>query len=485
MLQCTKCKSLTHYGCTQLPTYQVSLFMLSGYRRYVCVKCVGSIHQDILENCSAPLKFSTSTRTSTTFKSIDELIEENKKTSNELMIKLDELERVYDEKTKLRNDNLHLKSTIGSLEDQIKTMREKAESHGKKKLSNHQESGITEAYDRLNIEHKMLDLEMTETQKCLEEKTFELTRLLNENKTLHQKINVADKEEIILRNDINDRDKNIKDLQTIKDTHIDKNNMPITLNDVQSLISDKFNKIEEHIDRLIVQKISESSKLVQTDQVDEKRLEKFEEKIDEKLNTILDQNKTYSASVKNSEPPGSDIPFKVNTDFRTIMKQTRNEELAEESEKKLRASNFIIHGMDEPSSTEKNGAKKEDEEFIRYFFGALLLRGIAFKFASRIGKTDSAKKRPIKVIMNNEEDKLMVMANLRNLKDKDSFRGISVTDDYTVAERQIIKEYADKAKAKNDQESSESKHVWRVRGTPKNGLQLKKLLKQRRAVSQD
>ena len=141
--------------------------------------------------------------------------------------------------------------------------------------------------------------------------------------------------------------------------------------------------------------------------------------------------------------------------------------------------------MDEPSSTEKNEANKEDEEFIRYFFGAILLRVTTFKSVSRIGKTDSTKKRPIKVIMNNEEDKHMVMANLRNLKDKDSFRGISVTDDYTVAERQIIKEYADKAKAKNDQESSESKHVWRVRGTRKNGLQLKKLLKRRRTVSQD
>ena len=54
MLQCNKCKKLTHYGCTQLPAYQISLFMPSGYRRYVCVKCVGSIHEDILENCSAP-----------------------------------------------------------------------------------------------------------------------------------------------------------------------------------------------------------------------------------------------------------------------------------------------------------------------------------------------------------------------------------------------------------------------------------------------
>ena len=32
MLECSKCKKLTHYRCTQLPPYQIALFMRKGYR---------------------------------------------------------------------------------------------------------------------------------------------------------------------------------------------------------------------------------------------------------------------------------------------------------------------------------------------------------------------------------------------------------------------------------------------------------------------
>ena len=48
MLECSKCKSMTHYGCTELPPYQVSLFMLTSYRLYICNVCVGEIPEEIL-----------------------------------------------------------------------------------------------------------------------------------------------------------------------------------------------------------------------------------------------------------------------------------------------------------------------------------------------------------------------------------------------------------------------------------------------------
>ena len=51
MLNCYKCKRLTHYACMKLPAYQISLFLLKGYRIYQCRVCVGKIHKDILDNC--------------------------------------------------------------------------------------------------------------------------------------------------------------------------------------------------------------------------------------------------------------------------------------------------------------------------------------------------------------------------------------------------------------------------------------------------
>ena len=81
-------------------------------------------------------------------------------------------------------------------------------------------------------------------------------------------------------------------------------------------------------------------------------------------------------------------------------------------------------------------------------------------------------------MFNSEEDKEKVLENLRNLKDNLIYKGISITNDFTFSERMLIKEFHDQAKSKNKQEEeNESNIVWRVRGTPKNGLILKKLTK--------
>ena len=52
--------------------------------------------------------------------------------------------------------------------------------------------------------------------------------------------------------------------------------------------------------------------------------------------------------------------------------------------------------------------------------------------------------------------------------------GISVREDYTYSERALIKNFIEQAKAKNLEENAKNSNiVWRVRGTPKNGLSLK------------
>ena len=54
--------------------------------------------------------------------------------------------------------------------------------------------------------------------------------------------------------------------------------------------------------------------------------------------------------------------------------------------------------------------------------------------------------------------------------------GLSVREDYTVAERNIKKEYATKAKLKND-EKEDPNYEWKVRGSPRNGIKLIRFLK--------
>ena len=67
------------------------------------------------------------------------------------------------------------------------------------------------------------------------------------------------------------------------------------------------------------------------------------------------------------------------------------------------------------------------------------------------------------------------MKNLTKLKGKENYQRISVTEDYTLAERQIIKTWALKAKERNQNEPCDSTYIWHVRGSPKSGsMHLKK-----------
>ena len=64
---------------------------------------------------------------------------------------------------------------------------------------------------------------------------------------------------------------------------------------------------------------------------------------------------------------------------------------------------------------------------------------------------------------------------LKNLKGNEEYRGISIKEDYTLNERQLIKVYVEQAKALNALEKAKkSTTVYKVRGTPKNGLFLKR-----------
>ena len=69
------------------------------------------------------------------------------------------------------------------------------------------------------------------------------------------------------------------------------------------------------------------------------------------------------------------------------------------------------------------------------------------------------------------------MASLKNLKDKEKYKRVSITDDHTIKERNIVQEFVKKAKAANANENPDSSFEWKVRGSPKNGMSIKRLRK--------
>ena len=92
----------------------------------------------------------------------------------------------------------------------------------------------------------------------------------------------------------------------------------------------------------------------------------------------------------------------------------------------------------------------------------------------RVGKKKEQGSRPLKIIMASVQNKDNIMRNLGKLKDApENLRKISVTDDYTQEEQESIRQKVAEAK-KMTETKGEGKYVWRVRGTPKNGLILRR-----------
>ena len=132
--------------------------------------------------------------------------------------------------------------------------------------------------------------------------------------------------------------------------------------------------------------------------------------------------------------------------------------------------------MKEQHQNDQTPAKVADMTFVTGLIEAV---GAAatIKVAVRLGKQEEGKVRPIKVIVNSEKARNAILGSLPNLKGQETYNGVSVTEDYTITERQQIKSFAIKATELNNRESADSIHEWKVRGTPKNGLQIKKFKK--------
>jgi len=198
----------------------------------------------------------------------------------------------------------------------------------------------------------------------------------------------------------------------------------------------------------------------------------YSKNLGEKIDKAVE--KTYADAVSSNE-----IRFDNQEDTRgTCLRKrliVRNEEITEENERKSRACNLIIHRVVE-TSMEKDQAKATDKAFIENLIQDIGSTA-SIKDVYRLGKKNDKTIRPIKVILNCESAKNEVLENLSNLKNNVTYRGISVTEDYILTERELIKDFVEQAKTQNSQLPPDASYQIKVRGTPKNGLCLKQVKK--------
>ena len=226
-----------------------------------------------------------------------------------------------------------------------------------------------------------------------------------------------------------------------------------TLTSLKTFLSEQVTKIENNLKGMIEVKLGENKKEMTI--------------LNENLSKVKPpshSSATESPSDENETTLWSTVAGKKQ-DMKSIMRDARNDEKIEESEKERRSKNIIIHGAEEVGNS-PDDIKKEDSQYVKELFKKISATSEP-SLITRLGEPKESKSRPIKLVMKTKADKEKVMKNLGRLKGTERFFGkISVKDDYTTQEREEIRLLTEKAK---QQSTDNSDRIFRVRGNSKNG----------------
>ena len=131
-----------------------------------------------------------------------------------------------------------------------------------------------------------------------------------------------------------------------------------------------------------------------------------------------------------------------------------------------REQNVIIHGLKEGDIC--------DTKLVEDIFAATATQHEP-AHTMRLGEKNNVKTRPLILFMKNKVEKEEFMSKLWMLKNvKTRFKNMSITNDYTLEERNLIKKWVDEANRRNTTGTNE--YQWKVRGTPRDGLRLVKIM---------
>ena len=282
--------------------------------------------------------------------------------------------------------------------------------------------------ERSNKKRKRDDDYKEDNEETLLKKVSELTEIIaKQDKELHQaREKLAESEYDYTENSTTPMATNASNDQTDFDT-------TSLMKNLESVIERKMNKIE-------------------------KRFVSIEEKLKLDLQKQKENEKVVpsysSALTKNIEKQI----------IGNVITAAKNTEKVQETERQRREKNIVIHGA-------KPNTGESDEQFIKNFLGTI---GVSKKPSSisRLGQASDERIQPLKLTMETCECKIQIMRRLSNLKNSEErFRTLSVRDDHTFEERQLIKEWNAKTKSMNAAETS-NEYFYKLRGSPKNGLRI-------------
>ena len=154
----------------------------------------------------------------------------------------------------------------------------------------------------------------------------------------------------------------------------------------------------------------------------------------------IEENKTYAEAAR-----------KPNGEFNiaNIIRKTKEEERNEELEVNKREKGIVIYNVQESRKMDEKRLKKYDEEYVDILLKTIKIKTVRPKYITRIGQSNQKRFRPMKVVFSSKEDKEKVFENIKQIKGNPRYENISITEDFTINERKLIKEWVEKSKEKN------------------------------------
>ena len=235
----------------------------------------------------------------------------------------------------------------------------------------------------------------------------------------------------MMQQELQKKDDIIKKLKS----KVDSKNLDSIKNDLETFLSGKLREMEEMTKNMIKNEIKNTAEIMK------------------------ETTKRTYAEITNMHKE----------DVNSAEEQKRKNQI-EKKDIESRKLNIIIHGLhDYSDKADKVNVQKYDKSQIQEILEDINVPVVNVTH-HRIGDSTKEKNRPLKVTLQNQHDKELIMKNLYKLKET-IFDELSITEDFTIKERKKIKEIHEKAKKLNE-EIINNDFKWRVRGSPRTNLRL-------------
>lgn len=200
------------------------------------------------------------------------------------------------------------------------------------------------------------------------------------------------------------------------------------------------------------------------DKVTEK-LTELEQKMDDRMGQMETQLNTTTTYAETAAKGCTKV---ATQEFTDIVKKTVADESVKKKQDESREGNIIIHRASESTKESPEERVADDKEFFDSFCQeALEIGKIEVKSIIQLGKkNENSQARPMKITLEEPQDKTKIMARLRKLKNAEERFRVSVMHDLSPEDRKLVRDKVEQAKLKEKNENEGGQYVYRVRGPP-------------------